>query len=58
MQFWNLLRFCGEVGGIANLAGLEKRNIFLVNGTYLVEKALGGNKHTAEKCHLEKFSFI
>lgn len=56
MQFWNLLRCCGEVGGNANLSGLEKRNIFLVNGIYLVEKALRGNKHVAENCCLGKWS--
>lgn len=34
--------------GITNLSGLEKRNIFLENEKYLVERALRGNKHAAE----------
>lgn len=54
MQFWKMLRCCGQVGGITNLSGLEKRNVFLVNETYLVEKALKGNKHAAENCRLGK----
>lgn len=34
--------------GITNLSGLEKRNIFLENEKYLVERALRGNKHAAK----------
>lgn len=37
--------------GIENLSGLEKRNIFLENEKYLVERALRGageNKHAGE----------
>lgn len=39
---------------VTNLSGLEKRNIFLANERYLVEKALRGNKHAAGNCRLGK----
>ena len=54
MQFWKLLRCCGQVGGVTNLPGLGARNIFLVNEKCLVEEALRDSKRAAENGHVGK----